>query len=77
MRHQDGASTGIPSNWVIGEKTGTARVAANDAGFVQPPGGTAVMVSVYLETDAIPAEERDQIIASVGKRVADMLQVGL
>jgi len=58
-------------------KTGTARVAANYAGVVQPPGGAAVMVSVYLETDAIPAEERDQIIASVGRRVADMLQVGL
>lgn len=67
---------GIPSNWVVGEKTGTARIAANDAGFVQPPGGAAVVVSVYLETDSIPAKERDQIIALVGEQVADLLQVG-
>src|SRR5690606_31988340 len=66
---------GIPSNWVVGENTGTARIAANDAGFVQPPGGSAVMVSVYLETDAIPAKERDQIIASVGEQVVDLLRV--
>ncbi|NYT85227.1 class A beta-lactamase [Pollutimonas harenae] len=65
---------GIPPNWIVGEKTGTASIGANDAGFVQAPGGAAVIASVYLETDAIAGPERDQIIATVGKRVADLMR---
>lgn len=66
---------GIPSNWRVGEKTGTSRLGANDAGFIQAPGGSPVIVTVYLETDTIPAPERDQIIAEVGTRVAELLSV--
>src|SRR5690606_8537813 len=64
---------GVPSNWLIGEKTGTAPVGANDAGFIQPPGDSAVIVSVYLETAAISGPGRDNIIATVGKLVAGIL----
>lgn len=61
---------GAPSSWLIGEKTGTARIGANDAGFLHPPGDSPVIVSVFLESDAIPGPERDSIIASVGRLVA-------
>lgn len=63
---------GVPSDWIIGEKTGTAQTGANDVGFIQPPGDSPVIVSVYLETDAIAAQERDQIIAAVGERAAEL-----
>lgn len=65
---------GVPSNWIVGEKTGTARTGANDVGFIQAPGGSPVIVSVYLETDTIAAPERDQIIAAVGKQAAELMQ---
>jgi len=64
---------GVPSNWMVGEKTGTAPTGANDVGFVQAPGGSAVIVSVYLETDDVAAPERDRIIAAVGTRVAGLV----
>lgn len=62
---------GFPADWKIGEKTGTySKVGANDAGFAQAPGGAPIIVCAYLETTAIPMDERDRIIAEVGKRVA-------
>lgn len=64
---------GVPSDWIIGEKTGTARTGANDVGFVQAPGSSPVIVSVYLETDALAASERDQIIAAVGRHVVEVI----
>lgn len=63
----------VPSDWIVGEKTGTARIGANDVGFLQAPSSSAVIVSVYLETDALAAPERDQIIAEVGRRVAEVI----
>lgn len=63
---------GLPSQWVVGEKTGTARIGSNDAGFFQAPGRPAVIVSVYLETNAIDASSRDEIIAAVGAKVAEL-----
>lgn len=65
---------GVPSNWLVGEKTGTAQIGANDVGFIQAPGSPAVIVSVYLETEDIAAPERDRIIAAVGKRVAGLVR---
>lgn len=63
----------VPSDWIVGEKTGTARIGANDVGFVQAPGRSPVIVSVYLETDALAASERDQIIAAVGRHVVEVI----
>ncbi|WP_222129950.1 class A beta-lactamase [Bordetella genomosp. 13] len=62
---------GLPSDWTVGEKTGTySKVGANDAGFARAPGGAPIVVSVYLETTAIDMPERDRIIAEVGRLVA-------
>lgn len=64
---------GVPPSWIVGEKTGTAGLGANDVGFIQAPSGSPVIVSVYLETDTIAAPERDQIIAAVGMRAAELM----
>lgn len=62
---------GFPANWKVGEKTGTySKVGSNDAGFAQPPGRAPIIVSVYLETTAIPMPERDRVIAEAGKLIA-------
>lgn len=63
----------VPSDWLVGEKTGTAQLGANDVGFIQAPGSSAVIVSAYLETDAIAASERDLIIAAVGRKVVELI----
>lgn len=63
----------VPSSWIVGEKTGTAQAGVNDVGFVQAPSSSAVIVAVYLEGDALAAPERDQIIAEVGRRVAEVI----
>lgn len=62
---------GLPADWKVGEKTGTySRVGSNDAGFAQAPGGSPIIMSVYLETTAIPMPDRDRIIADVGRQAA-------
>ena len=65
---------GLPAVWKVGEKTGTASlVGANDVGFIQAPGRSAIVASVYLETTAIPAPARDRVIAEVGQEIAALL----
>lgn len=62
---------GMPADWKIGEKTGTySKVGCNDAGFAQPPGAAPIIIAAYLETTAVPMEERDRCIAEVGRLVA-------
>lgn len=66
---------GLPPDWQVGEKTGTAtRVGANDAGFVRPPGGTPLLVSVYLDSTAASAAARDDTLAAVGRLLPGLLR---
>ena len=66
---------GLPPDWQVGEKTGTAtRVGANDAGFARPPHGTPVLISAYLQTTRIAPAQRDEILATVGRLAAELVQ---
>jgi beta-lactamase class A len=62
---------GLPPDWAVGEKTGTAGNNANDAGIVWPPRGRApLLVSAYLADSAAPADQREQALAEVARLIA-------
>lgn len=59
---------GIPSDWKVGDKTGSgAYNATNHIGVIWPPTGAPTIVTAfYAEADA-PDSERDAVLAEVGK----------
>lgn len=61
---------GLPADWVVGEKTGTAGQSANDAGIAWPPGRAPLLVSAYLADSAAPPEQRERTLAEVGRLLA-------
>lgn len=65
---------GLPTDFKVGEKTGTGeRGATNDVGLFWPPGRKPVIVAVYLTETTAPAAARDATIAAVAKAVAGAL----
>ena len=64
---------GLPADWRIGDKTGTgSRGSTNDVGIVWPPGRAPIIVCALLTQTTAPAEQRNAVIAAVGKRVAEL-----
>lgn len=61
---------GMPADWVVGEKTGTAGNDANDIGFARPPQGAPLIVAAYLAESATDGATRDRALASVGRLMA-------
>lgn len=61
---------GVPADWTVGEKTGTAGLGANDAGIAWPPGRAPLLVSAYLADSAGPAARREEALAGVGRLLA-------
>jgi beta-lactamase class A len=62
---------GMPENWRVGDKTGTgARGATNDVAILWPPGGKPILVAAYFSDSKKPQEERNAVLAEVGRIVA-------
>jgi beta-lactamase class A len=59
---------GVPSDWRVGDKTGSgAYNATNDIGVIWPPTGPPIIVTAfYAEADASDSE-RDALLAEVGR----------
>ena len=65
---------GIPSDWKIGDKTGTGDYGtANDVGVVWPVGRAPVIVAIYTTRNAKNAEPRSDTIAAASRVVVDWL----
>jgi beta-lactamase class A len=65
---------GVPSGWIVGDKTGTGgRGTNNDVGIIWPPGRPPVILSVYLTETSASFEARNAIIAEVASTVAGAL----
>jgi beta-lactamase class A len=65
---------GIPSDWQVGDKTGSGeRGTANDVGIIRPPGRAPLLVAVYLTQSRQSADQRKAVIASVGRLIAAAL----
>jgi beta-lactamase class A len=59
---------GIPKGWRVGDKTGTGGAGAtNDIAVVWPPDRGPLVVTAYYAESAAPDEEREQVLAEVGR----------
>jgi len=64
---------GLPADWRIGDKTGTGRLGStNDVGIAWPPGRAPIIVCALLTQTTAPAEQRNAVLAAVGRRAAEM-----
>lgn len=63
---------GTPSNWRIGEKTGSSNTQNNDVAILWPPGRKPLLVAVYYENAAKDNAGRSAVLAAVGRMVAAM-----
>jgi beta-lactamase class A len=67
--------TGFPSGWRIGDKTGSGENGtANDIAVIWPANRAPLLVTVYLTGSRASADERNAIIAEVGRIVTAELQ---
>lgn len=75
--NQTGAQTlaaGLPSDWRIGDKTGSGHNANNDIAMIWPPGRKPLLVTAYYMTDKHDVAARKAVLADVGRMVAAWAQ---
>lgn len=64
----------MPSDWQVGDKTGTGDYGtANDIGLLWPPRRSPVVVAIYTTQAAKDAKARNDVIASAARIVVDWL----
>lgn len=63
---------GLPSDWRIGDKTGTNKTDANDIGVIWPPNRAPLVVAAYLSESRTSNQIMDATIAAVGQLVRDI-----
>jgi beta-lactamase class A len=63
---------GLPSDWKVGEKTGSGNTQNNDVAILWPPGRKPWLVSVYYENAAKDSDGRSVVLAAVGRLIAAM-----
>jgi beta-lactamase class A len=65
---------GLPAGWRVGDKTGSGeRGTTNDVGIMWPPGRAPIVVSIYLTETSKTADQRNAILAAVGRATAATL----
>jgi beta-lactamase class A len=65
---------GVPTNWIVGDKTGRgANGATNDIAILRPPDRAPVLLAIYSVGSTEPANDRAAAIAEVAKIVAESL----
>lgn len=73
--NQTGSQTlkaGLPSDWLIGDKTGAANNTNNDIALITPPGRQPILVAAYYTNDGINSNARKAVLAKVGKVVVKL-----
>jgi beta-lactamase class A len=77
QRNKTGAAmirAGVPTDWIIGDKTGRgANGATNDIAIMRPPDRAPVLLAIYSVGSTEPANDRAAAIAEVAKMVAESL----
>jgi len=77
QRNKTGAAmirAGVPTNWIIGDKTGRgANGATNDIAIMRPPDRAPVLLAIYSVGSTEPANDRAAAIAEVAKIVTESL----
>ena len=65
---------GVPTDWIIGDKTGRgANGATNDIAIMRPPDRAPVLLAIYSVGSTEPANDRATAIAEVAKIVVESL----
>jgi len=65
---------GVPTDWIIGDKTGRgANGATNDVAIIRPPDRAPMLLAIYSVGSTEPANDRAAAIAEVAKIVAESL----
>jgi len=63
---------GIPSNWRIGDKTGSGENGtANTIGILWPPGRAPILAAVYYTGSTEPREHLNAVHAEIGRLLTD------
>ncbi len=61
---------GVPSEWRVGDKTGTStNGASNDVAIVWRPESAPILIACFINNDRVTAEERDAAHAEVARRI--------
>lgn len=63
---------GLPTDWQIGDKTGTNKTDSNDIGIVIPPKRAPLLATVYLAESHAPSSIKDSVIAAVGSLIQEI-----
>jgi beta-lactamase class A len=63
---------GLPTNWNIGDKTGTNKTDSNDIAIVYPANRPPLLVTAYLADSQARSQVKDATIATVGKLVREI-----
>jgi beta-lactamase class A len=63
---------GLPSDWQVGDKTGSGETTSNDIAIIRPPGRKPILAAVYLTGTKVDAAGRDKAIADVGRVIAEL-----
>lgn len=66
-------TAGIPSGWIIGNKTGTGGVygSTNDIAIVWPPKHEPLLIGVYYTSDNKNAVKREDLVSSATKIIVE------
>jgi len=73
---KDRILAGLPEDWQLGHKTGTAPSSApayNDIGILIPPGRAPYILTVYLDRPQHGSTNADAAIASVARHAAEII----
>ena len=63
---------GIPTNWIVGDKTGRgANGATNDVAIVHPPDRAPIVLAIYCVGSTASANDRAAAVAEAAKVVAE------
>lgn len=67
---------GLPSDWRVGDKTGTSRTdIANDIAVAWPPGRAPLIITCYFAGAPISGDQRNAAIAEVGEIAALLVRM--
>jgi beta-lactamase class A len=61
---------GVPSDWRVGEKTGSGSSQRNDVAIMWPPNRQALLITAYYTNAQMDDDQRASVLAAVGRIVA-------
>jgi beta-lactamase class A len=77
QRNKTGATmirAGVPTDWIIGDKTGRgANGATNDIAIMRPPDRAPVLLAIYSVGSTEPANDRAAVVAEAARVVVEFL----